>query len=127
MKSNASRAAVACRAGARFTIAAAAVLCGASGAADAFVMDVVWTEPRCDFVVTKNAAGHGIALRMTALDLKIGDQLDGALDEIGYIRKIAKVGTDEAAMFQIRKFGIRRKVAYDLVYEWSRQCNPPEE
>ena len=131
MKSNASRPASARRAVSRFTplraLAAAALLSGVSGAAQAFVMEIAWTDPRCDFIVTKNEAGHGIALRMTALELAVGDKLDGELDQIGYIRKIAKVGTEESGMFQIRKFGIRRKVAYDFIYEWSRMCNPPEE
>ena len=131
MKSKASRPASARGAVSRFTplraLVAAALLFGVSGTARAFVMEVAWTDPRCDFIVTKNEAGHGIALRMTALELKVGDRLDGELDQIGYIRKIAKVGTDESGMFQIRKFGIRRKVAYDFIYEWSRMCNPPEE
>ena len=85
-----------------------------------------WVQPGSPQFVG-HEAGHGIALRMTALELAVGDKLDGELDQIGYIRKIAKVGTEESGMFQIRKFGIRRKVAYDFIYEWSRMCNPPEE
>ena len=90
-------------------------------------MEVAWTDERCDFVVTRNDAGHGVVMRLTPLALKIGDVLVGPLNEVGYGRKIAKRGTDEAAMMQIRKYGIRRKPALDLVYEWSRYCNPPEE
>jgi len=88
---------------------------------------VSWTDPKCDFIVTKNEAGHGIAMRMTPMELVAGDQLDGALDQIGFIRKIAKVGTEEALMMQIRKYGIRRQVAFDFIYDWSRYCNPPEQ
>ena len=99
-----------------------------SGAARAVViMEVVWTDPKCDFIVTKNDAGHGIALRMTELKLEAGNRLEGALDAVGFIRKIAKVDTEESGMMQIRKYGIRRKVAFDLIYDWSRYCNPPEE
>ena len=90
-------------------------------------MEVAWTDDRCDFIVTRDDAGHGVVMRLTPLALKIGDVLVGPLNEVGYGRKIAKRGTDEAAMMQIRKYGIRRKPALDLVYEWSRYCNPPEE
>lgn len=90
-------------------------------------MEVAWTDERCDFIVTRNSAGHGVVMRLTPLNLKIGDVLVGPLNEVGFGRKIAKQGTDEAAMMQIRKYGIRRKPALDLVYEWSRHCNPPEE
>lgn len=90
-------------------------------------MEVAWTDDRCDFIVTRNDAGHGIVMRLTPLPLKIGDVLVGPLNEVGYGRKIAKQGTDDAAMMQIRKYGIRRKPALDLVYEWSRYCNTPEE
>ena len=96
-------------------------------ARDDITMEVAWTDERCDFIVTRNDHGHGIAMRLTPLKLREGDKLVGALDEIGFGRKIAKVGADEAAMMQIRKYGIRRKVAFDFVYEWSRMCNPPEE
>ncbi|MFO1320615.1 MAG: hypothetical protein U1F52_13440 [Burkholderiales bacterium] len=99
-----------------------------SGAAQAVVtMEVAWTDPKCDFIVTKNEAGHGIALRMTEFKLEAGDRLEGALEAVGYIRKIAKISTEESGMMQIRKYGIRRKVAFDLIYDWSRHCNPPEE
>lgn len=90
-------------------------------------MEVAWTDERCDFIVTRNDAGHGVVMRLTPLTLKIGDKLVGPLNEVGFGRKIAKQGTDEAAMMQIRKYGMRRKPALDLVYEWSRHCNPPEE
>jgi hypothetical protein len=90
-------------------------------------MEVAWTDERCDFIVTRNDAGHGVVMRLTPLALKIGDVLVGPLNEVGFGRKIAKQGTDEAAMMQIRKYGMRRKPALDLVYEWSRHCNPPEE
>jgi hypothetical protein len=106
---------------------ASALLLGAASVAQAVTMEVAWTDPKCDFIVTKNEAGHGIALRMTPLDLAAGDKLDGALDQIGFVRKIAKVGSDESMMMQIRKYGIRRKVAFDFIYDWSRYCNPPEE
>jgi hypothetical protein len=102
-------------------------LAGAAIAADPIKMEVAWTDEKCDFIVTKNAAGHGIAMRLTPLSLVAGDVLEGSLDAVGYGRKIAKVGTDEAAMMQIRKYGIRRKVAFDFIYDWSRHCNPPEE
>lgn len=100
---------------------------GTAVAADPIEMEVAWTDEKCDFVVTKNAAGHGIAMRLTPLTLAAGDVLSGSLDAVGYGRKIVKVGTDEAAMMQIRKYGIRRKVAFDFIYDWSRHCNPPEE
>lgn len=106
---------------------AGALLFGAISVAHAVTMEVAWTDPKCDFIVTKNEAGHGIALRMTPLDVTAGDKLDGALDQIGFVRKIAKVGSDESMMMQIRKYGIRRKVAFDFIYDWSRYCNPPEE
>lgn len=102
-------------------------IAGAATAADPIEMEVAWTDEKCDFVVTKNAAGHGIAMRLTPLTLAAGDVLLGSLDAVGYGRKITKVGTDEAAMMQIRKYGIRRKVAFDFIYDWSRHCNPPEE
>ena len=96
-------------------------------AGEPLVMEIDWTDPRCDFVVTRNKAGHGIAMRMSPFNLKAGEVLVGALDEVGYIRKIAKQGGDESGMMQIRKYGIRRKDAFDLIYDWSRYCNPPEE
>ncbi len=105
----------------------AVFLVSAADARDPVKAEVVWTHERCDFVVTRNEAGHGIVMRLTPLSLKEGDVLVGALDDIGYGRKVAKQGTEEAAMMQIRKYGIRRKPALDMVYEWSRQCNPPEE
>lgn len=111
-------------AGAGFAMAA---LAGSAHGRDDVTMEVAWTDDRCDFVVSRDAHGYGIAMRLTPLALRSGDVLVGALDEIGYGRKIAKQGTDDAAMMQIRKYGIRRKVALDLVYDWSRQCNPPEE
>ncbi len=102
-------------------------IAGGATAADPIEMEVAWTDEKCDFVVTRNAAGHGIAMRLTPLTLTAGDVLQGSLDAVGYGRKITKVGTDEAAMMQIRKYGIRRKVAFDFIYDWSRHCNPPEE
>jgi hypothetical protein len=105
----------------------AILLASSANARDPVTAEVVWTHERCDFIVTRNEAGHGIVMRLTPLSLKEGDVLVGALDDIGYGRKVAKQGTEEAAMMQIRKYGIRRKPALDLVYEWSRQCNPPEE
>ncbi len=102
-------------------------MAGGATAADPIEMEVAWTDEKCDFVVTRNAAGHGIAMRLTPLTLVAGDVLVGSLDAVGYGRKITKVGTDEAAMMQIRKYGIRRKVAFDFIYDWSRHCNPPEE
>jgi hypothetical protein len=108
-------------------VIAGALLLGAASVAQAVTMEVAWTDPKCDFIVTKNAAGHGIAMRLTPLTLAAGDVLSGSLDAVGYGRKIVKVGTDEAAMMQIRKYGIRRKVAFDFIYDWSRHCNPPEE
>jgi len=102
-------------------------IAGAAIAADPIQMEVAWTDEKCDFIVTKNAAGHGIAMRLTPLPLVAGDVLTGSLDAVGYGRKISKVGTEEAAMMQIRKYGIRRKVAFDFIYDWSRHCNPPEE
>jgi hypothetical protein len=108
-------------------VIAGALLLGAASVVQAVTMEVAWTDPKCDFIVTKNEAGHGIALRMTPLELAAGDKLDGALDQIGFVRKISKVGTEEAMMMQIRKYGIRRKVAFDFIYDWSRYCNPPEE
>lgn len=106
---------------------AGALLLGHAPIAAAIEMDVAWTHPKCDFIVTKNEAGHGIAMRLTELKLEAGDKLEGALDAVGYGRKIAKVGTGESAMMQIRKYGIRRRDAFDLIYDWSRYCNPPEE
>ncbi|MEI7968883.1 MAG: hypothetical protein WCJ69_07845 [Betaproteobacteria bacterium] len=103
------------------------LLGNAAFAREPFPMEVAWTDPRCDFIVTRNDAGHGVVMRLTPLSLVAGDVLVGSLDEVGYGRKIGKQGSDEAAMMQIRKYGIRRKVALDLVYEWSRYCNPPEE
>ena len=108
-------------------VVAGALLLGAASVAQAVTMEVAWTDPKCDFIVTKNEAGHGIALRMTPLEVVAGDKLDGALDQIGFVRKIAKLGSDESMMMQIRKYGIRRKVAFDFIYDWSRYCNPPEE
>ena len=107
--------------------AIALTFAGTALAADPIKMEVAWTDEKCDFIVTKNAAGHGIAMRLTPLSLVAGDVLEGSLDAVGYGRKIAKVGTDDAAMMQIRKYGIRRKVAFDFIYDWSRHCNPPEE
>jgi hypothetical protein len=90
-------------------------IAGAAAAADPIEMEVAWTDEKCDFVVTENAAGHGIAMRLPPLTLVAGDVLLGSLDAVGYGRKITKVGTDEAAMMQIRKYGIRRKVAVLLL------------
>ena len=108
------------------TVVGLAISCAAT-AADPIQMEVAWTDEKCDFIVTKNAAGHGIAMRLTPLPLVAGDVLVGYLDAVGFGRKIAKQGTDDAAMMQIRKYGIRRKVAFDFIYDWSRHCNPPEE
>jgi hypothetical protein len=91
------------------------------------VMDVHWTDERCDFVVTRDSAGYGVAMRLTPLTLKAGDVLVGPLNAVGAGGKVAKQGTSEAAMMQVRKYGIRRALAYDLIFEWSRYCNPPEE
>ena len=44
-------------------------LSGAAIAADPIKMEVAWTDEKCDFIVTKNAAGHGIAMRLTPLPL----------------------------------------------------------
>jgi hypothetical protein len=109
------------------TAALTLTIAGTAIAADPIAMEVAWTDDKCDFIVTKNAAGHGIAMRLTPLTLAAGDVLVGSLDAVGYGRKIVKQGTDEAAMMQIRKYGIRRKVAFDFIYDWSRHCNPPEE
>ena len=114
----------------RLAALAAAVgltIAGTATAADPIEMEVAWTDDKCDFIVTRNAAGHGIAMRLTPLALAAGDVLVGSLDAVGYGRKIVKLGTDDAAMMQIRKYGIRRKVAFDFIYDWSRHCNPPEE
>ena len=105
----------------------ATLLAASAHGAQALTMEVAWTDPKCDFIVTKNEAGHGIALRMTPLELAIGDRLDGALDQVGFVRKIAKLASEDSLMMQIRKYGIRRKVAFDFIYDWSRYCNPPEE
>ena len=59
--------------------------------------------------------------------LKAGDVLVGPLNAVGAGGKVGKQGTSEAAMMQVRKYGIRRALAYDLIFEWSRYCNPPEE
>ena len=91
------------------------------------VMEVHWTDERCDFVVTQDAAGYGVAMRLTPLTLKAGDVLVGPLNAVGAGGKVGKQGTTEVAMMQVRKYGIRRSLAYDLVFEWSRYCNPPEE
>ena len=108
-------------------VLASGLLAGAPGTSAALVMEVAWTDPKCDFIVMKNEAGHGIAMRLTELRLEPGDKLEGALDAVGYGRKIAKVGTGDSAMMQIHKYGIRRRDAFDLIYDWSRYCNPPEE
>lgn len=110
-----------------FAVLASMSWAGPGVAAETIRMEVAWTSERCDFVVTRNPAGHGIVMRLTALSLKEGDVLVGNLDAVGYGRRIEKDGSAESGMMQIRKYGIRRQDALDLVYEWSRYCNPPEE
>jgi hypothetical protein len=92
----------------------------------AVVADVVWTAAKCDFILIRNEDGHGIVYKATPVVLKAGDKLDGALDHVGYFRKIAVVGTTEAHMMRGMKYGVRRQLALDLIAEWSSYCDPPE-
>lgn len=117
------------RIAARIATVAAFLLatCHSVLARETLEMEIAWTDERCDFIVTKNDAGHGVVMRLTPIALKEGDVLVGPLNEVGFGRKIAKRGSEESAMMQIRKYGIRRKAALDLVFEWSRYCNPPEQ
>jgi hypothetical protein len=94
--------------------------------AGAVVADVVWTEAKCDFILIRNEDGHGIVYKATPVVLKAGDKLDGALDHVGYFRKIAVVGANEAHMMRGMKYGVRRQLALDLIAEWSSNCDPPE-
>lgn len=94
--------------------------------AGAVVADVVWTDAKCDFILIRNEDGHGIVYKATPVVLKAGDKLDGALDHVGYFRKIAVVGTSEAHMMRGMKYGVRRQLALDLIAEWSSYCDPPE-
>ena len=95
--------------------------------AAAVVADVVWTDAKCDVILIRNEDGHGIVYRATPVVLKEGDKLDGALDHVGYFRKIAVVGANEAHMMRGMKYGVRRQMALDLIAEWSSNCDPPED
>ncbi|MBK8015964.1 MAG: hypothetical protein IPK20_04085 [Betaproteobacteria bacterium] len=104
----------------------AAAVTAVSFPAHAVTAEVVWHDPKCDFVLVKNEDGHGIVLKASPIELKSGDVLDGALDQVGYFRRIAKVGTEETSMMRGMKYGVRRKVAVELISDWSSYCNPPE-
>lgn len=92
----------------------------------AVTVEVVWLDEKCDYILAKNDDGHAILFRAMPFDLKPGDRLEGPLDQVGYFRKIAKVGSDETAMMRAEKYGVRRQLAVNLIYDWSRNCDPPE-
>lgn len=98
-----------------------------AGAAPAHAVqaEVIWSDAKCDFVLTRNEDGHGIVLKASPFDLKPGDVLDGAIDQVGYFRRIAKLSSGETSMMRGMKYGIRRKEAVDLIMDWSRLCDPP--
>ncbi len=93
--------------------------------ASAVTAEVVWLDAKCDYILVKNEDGHAILFRAMPFDLKPGDQLEGPLDQVGYFRKIAKAGTEETAMMRAERYGVRRQLAVNLIFDWSRNCDPP--
>lgn len=94
--------------------------------ARAATAEVVWLDAKCDYILVKNEDGHAILFRAMPFDLKPGDKLEGPMEQVGYFRKITKAGTDETAMMRAEKYGVRRQLAVSLIYDWSRNCDPPE-
>ncbi len=106
-------------------LAAALVALLSSTHASAITAEVVWLDAKCDYVLVKNEDGHAILFRASPFDLKLGDKLEGAMDQVGYFRKMTKVGTAEMAMMRSEKYGVRRQLAVNLMMDWSRYCEPP--
>ncbi|MBI1394468.1 MAG: hypothetical protein GC151_00700 [Betaproteobacteria bacterium] len=98
---------------------------GCVPSAFAVTMEVVWSNERCDYVLAKNEDGYGVVQKATPIVLAPGDKLEGALDEVGFFRKVTKVGGDQPVMMRGMKYGILRKEAVNTIWEWSRYCNPP--
>lgn len=94
--------------------------------AQAVTAEVVWLDAKCDYILVKNEDGHAILFRAMPFDLKPGDRLEGPMDQVGYFRKISKAGTEETAMMRAEKYGVRRQLAVNLIFDWSRNCDPPE-
>ena len=94
--------------------------------AQAVTAEVVWLDAKCDYILVKNEDGHAILFRAMPFDLKPGDRLEGPMEQVGYFRKISKAGTEETAMMRAEKYGVRRQVAVNLIFDWSRNCDPPE-
>lgn len=92
----------------------------------AITAEVVWNDDKCDFVLVKNEDGHAVVLKASPISLQPGDVLDGQLDQVGFFRKIAKAGTGETTMMRTMKYGVRRKVAVEIMQDWSSRCDPPE-
>ncbi len=116
---------VALRRSALSGIAAALTALLFSAQAHAITAEVVWLDAKCDYVLVKNEDGHAILFRASPFELKLGDKVEGPMDQVGYFRKIARVGTSETAMMRSEKYGVRRQLAVNLMMDWSRYCEPP--
>lgn len=106
-------------------IAAALLAAFTPARAHAITAEVVWLGEKCDYVLVRNEDGHTILFRASPFELKLGDKLEGAMDQVGYFRKMTKVGTSDTAMMRSEKYGVRRHVAVNLMMDWSRYCEPP--
>ncbi len=99
---------------------------GLAGAASEVTVD--WTTERCEFVLTKNQDGYGVVLKLTQVVLEPGEVLVGDLDRINYSGRVVRQALDQGVMMRGLKYGVRRKVALNTIFDWgSRFCNPPTE
>ena len=97
----------------------------ASAPAAAITVEVVWTAPRCDYLLVRDSEGHGIVYRSSPIEIAVGDRLEGGLDQVNTFRRVVKVSTGEATMMRTMKYGIRRKQAVETIQDWSAYCDPP--
>jgi hypothetical protein len=113
-------------------VLAAAVLASLPGLSAGQGMEPVevtveWTHERCDFVLTKDAEGYGVVLKLTPVEIAAGDVLVGALSRINYTGRVTKQASGEPVMMRALKYGVRRKEAVRSISEYSRHCKPPAE
>jgi hypothetical protein len=115
-------------------LALALVASAATAAEDAQPVSVTieWIGgDRCEFLLTKDAEGYGVVLKMDPIiPLAPGDVLLGKLSSINFTGRVVKEGTGQATMMRAMKYGARRKDAVNQIREWSRFCklsaDPPQ-
>lgn len=112
-------------------LAATMVANAASAAEDAQPVSVTieWIgSDRCEFMLTKDAEGYGVVLKMDPIiPLAPGDVLLGKLSSINFTGRVVKQGTGEATMMRAMKYGARKQDAVKQIKDWSRYCKPPAE